>query len=243
MWAWVQRANRLRPPQELADFHEARINACAKQFGPDGEVLGPNPEAQAAFDQEVAIADSMQADIKRTLIDLGCLTEEDVLSGSRRLEALARASAHPGIEPNSMTPSVYALACANMMRTARRFNAQDAVFARFIEWWRALAPPSGVEAHHAAVLEMYIDWREAQIVDLESLAALRAVQEGLRLPAEVMDGPPPAGAPRKRRLAGTYGWSPLPPTSRIVNCFQSICRTTNALLTAWPSLWRQSVGT
>ena len=59
MWAWVQRANRLRPPQELADFHEARFNACAKQFGPDGEVLGPNPEAQAAFDQEVAIVDSI----------------------------------------------------------------------------------------------------------------------------------------------------------------------------------------
>ena len=136
MWAWVQRANRLRPPQELADFHEARFNACAKQFGPDGEVLGPNPEAQASFDQEVAIVDSTQADIRRTLIDLGCLTEEDVLSGRRRLEALARASAYPGIEPNSMTPSVYALACADMMRTARRFNAQDAVFAPFIEWWR-----------------------------------------------------------------------------------------------------------
>ena len=71
MWAWVQRANRLRPPHELADFHEAGFNAYAKQFGPDGEVLGPNPEAQAAFDQEVAIADSMQAYIKRTLIDLG----------------------------------------------------------------------------------------------------------------------------------------------------------------------------
>ena len=64
MWAWVQRANRLRPPQELADFHEAGFNACAKQFGPDGEVLGPNPEAQASFDQEVAIVDSMQADIR-----------------------------------------------------------------------------------------------------------------------------------------------------------------------------------
>ena len=96
---------------------------------------------------------------------------------------MARARAHPGIEPNSMTPSVYAPACADMMRTARRFNAQDAVFAPFIEWWRALAPPSGVEAHHAAVLEMYIDWREAQIVDLESLAPLRAVQEASRLPA------------------------------------------------------------
>ena len=128
MWAWVQRGNRLRPPQELAKFHEVRINACAKQFGPDGEVLGPNPEAQVAFDQEVAIADSMQADIKRTLIGLGCLTEENVLNGSRRLEALARASAHPGIEPNSTTSSVYTPACADMMRTARRFNAQDAVF-------------------------------------------------------------------------------------------------------------------
>ena len=83
MWAWVQRANRLRPPQELADFHEARINACAKQFGPDGEVLGPNPEAQAAFDQafdqEVAMLWTLcsqsipqvliRTDIRRTLID------------------------------------------------------------------------------------------------------------------------------------------------------------------------------
>ena len=96
MWAWVQRANRLRPPQELADFHEARINACAKQFGPDGEVLGPNPEAQAAFDQEVAIVDSTQADIRRTLIGLGCLTEEDVLSGRRRIGSVGEGESASG---------------------------------------------------------------------------------------------------------------------------------------------------
>ena len=139
-WDWVKSASTMVPPPDLREFHEANVGKYAKQFGPAGAMLGLNPDTQAAFEREVAIVDSMPPNIRRTLIDRGCLAEEDVLNGRRRLEALARVNAHRSMDSGSMTVGIYALACGDMIRTAPHFNAQDAVFAHFVEWWGGIGP-------------------------------------------------------------------------------------------------------
>ena len=187
MREWVQSANELTPPPELVEFHEARVGTYSKQFGTDGETIGPNAEAQAAYQREVELVDAMSPDVRRVLIDGWCLTEEDVLSGRRRLEALARADAIANMEPGTVTVAMYALACADVTRTTPHFDDSAAVYDHYVEKWTALEPPAEVEEYHAAVLEVFLDSQETQIIDLESPAMLAAMREALNLPPNVMD--------------------------------------------------------
>ena len=48
----------------------------------------------------------------------------------------------------------YALACANLSRTAEAQPLADQV-AYFLSGWQALTPPPGVDSYHAAILGVY----------------------------------------------------------------------------------------
>ena len=75
------------------------------------------------------------------------------------ISMLALACATEGQTPPATATRVsavasYALACANLSRTAEAQPAADQV-AYFLSGWQALTPPPGVDSYHAAILGVY----------------------------------------------------------------------------------------
>ena len=83
---WVRSLDALTPPPELRGFHDA----WTTQFSAQLLTGGPNGETQEAYDLEIRIVAEMSPSLRQVLVDASCLSEIDILTGGRRLEAEAR---------------------------------------------------------------------------------------------------------------------------------------------------------
>ena len=82
---WVDMALALRPPPELADFHEA----VADFYSSEVEYGGPNSQTRAAFIRELATVEAMPDDLRELLLNEGCLDEDRLQAGRQNLEVIA----------------------------------------------------------------------------------------------------------------------------------------------------------
>ena len=151
---WVVELAALRPPPEVAAFHEA----TSAQFTGQSNG-GPNAETQAAYDRRTEILVELPAELLDPLFEAGCLREVEIVVAQNILAAKARVAARgPQVVP--VTVEDYAQRCADITRTVPIMGGWDAFTKHIIDHWRELIPPAGFEDYHAALLAVYLEMEQ-----------------------------------------------------------------------------------
>ena len=177
---WVVELAALRPPPEVAAFHEA----TSAQFTGQSNG-GPNAETQAAYDRRTEILVELPAELLDPLFEAGCLREVEIVVAQNILAAKARVAARgPQVVP--VTVEDYAQRCADITRTVPIMGGWDAFTKHIIDHWRELIPPAGFEDYHAALLAVYLEMEQTREVDLTSETMTKAATEATKLGNEAV---------------------------------------------------------
>ena len=140
---WVDRILALRPPPELADFHEARAGFYLSEV----EHEGPNSQTRAAFLRELAVADAMPDDLREILLESGCLDEGRLSVGRSNLEVIERVAAR-GPAPDPPTVEDYADRCNDVWLAVPLFDSHDAYLEHYFTGMDSLVPPPELQEFH-----------------------------------------------------------------------------------------------
>ena len=177
---WVVELAALRPPPEVAAFHEA----TSAQFTGQSNG-GPNAETQAAYDRRTEILVELPAELLDPLFEAGCLREVEIVVAQNILAAKARVAAR-GSQEIPVTVEDYAQRCADITRTVPIMGGWDAFTKHIIDHWRELIPPAGFEDYHAALLAVYLEMERTREVDLTSETMTKATTEATKLGNEAV---------------------------------------------------------
>ena len=177
---WAVELDALRPPPEVAAFHEATSAQFTGQLNG-----GPNAETQAAYERRTEILVELPAELLDPLFEAGCLREVEIVVAQNRLAAKARVAARgPQVAP--VTLEDYAQRCADITRTVPIMAPWESVTKHLIDSWRGLIPPAGFEDYHAALLAVYLEMEQIRGVDLTSETMTKAVTETTKLGNEAV---------------------------------------------------------
>ena len=147
---WVDSHLALRPPPELADFHEARVAGLTLQIARPGF----SRDAYAAFISEAETLRAMPVDLQSLLLDESCLYPEAYRTGQAVLDAGERI-ANRG--PASVPPTIedYAARCGDVRMTVPFLDTPYAVFLHTLVGLVELTPPPELEQFHDYMIRVY----------------------------------------------------------------------------------------
>ena len=140
---WSDMVLALRPPPELADFHEARADFYSSEV----EHEGPNRWTRAAFIRELGAVDAMPDDLREILLEAGCLDEGRISAGRENLAVIERVATR-GPAPDPPTVEDYADRCHDVWLAVPLFDSHDAYLEHYFTGMDSLTPPPELQEFH-----------------------------------------------------------------------------------------------
>ena len=150
---WVDTLSALRPPPELADYHDGRTTKLSSQI----VQRGLSKFSQDAYMREIEAIDSMPLDLRNFLLQEGCLTTADIQFGQTMLEGQRRMASR-GPAPSPPTVRDYAERCTDVLMTTPLFNNRDQRGFHLLFGMDELVPPPELEQFHNHLFKTLQDW-------------------------------------------------------------------------------------
>ena len=155
--AWITMWSALRPPPELADYHDAKTS----QFLSEIQHGGFNQAAHESRIREAKAVDAMSPEVQAILFQESCLIQLDYIIGQRLLEGLRRAESR-GPAPNPPTVTDYAGRCGDVRMTIPIMGGRDGIAGHLANGMDALSPPPELQQFHDHLVSTLRLWADEE---------------------------------------------------------------------------------
>ena len=148
---WVDELATLKPPAELADFHEARTTKFSSSL------TGPNHLSQAACVKEMESLDAMLLEVRSLLLEKGCLHDTEIRVAQFFLASRQRiATIGPALSPPTVQD--YAERCADVRGTIPLMDTPSKIPQHLLLEMSELTPPPELEQLHKYTIMLFQHW-------------------------------------------------------------------------------------